>query len=262
MRILLNISILLLALSGYAQRNYLYGEVTESATLEPIIGAHIRNTSAGLVTSTNVNGKFKIPVRAGDSLTITFVGYKTIKYYVKANTSDTLNFRLKQEVTQLSEVEVNVFPEYARFKDLILETQPKDTAFIVSGLSEIPLDAFPIPVNEQDITPPDYYAPSLAVGFDLGGLSKKGKEKKKFQKILAKQQMVRIAQRKFNREWVANATKLSGDELTDFIAFCDFSVEYLVDATVFDIHQRMMALLDEFQADKKKKGGRDYNTGA
>lgn len=262
MRLLLTISILLTALSGFAQRNYLYGKVTESTTIEPVIGAHIRNTSAGLVTSSNVNGKFKIPVRAGDSLVITFVGYKTIEYYVKANTSDTINFRLKQIVTQLSEVEVNVFPEYARFKDLIIETQPADTAFIVSGLTEIPLDAFPIPVNEQDITPPDYHAPSLAVGFDLGGFSKKGKEKKKFQKLLARQQMVRTAQRKFNRDWVADATRLSGDELTDFIAFCDFSVEYLVDATVFDIHQRMMALLDEFQSGQKKKSDRNYNPGA
>lgn len=175
---------------------------------------------------------------------------------------DSTKFYLLQEAIQLSEVEVNVFPEYSRFKQLVLETQPMDSSHVVFGLDAIPLDAFPLEANEKKVPPPDFHAPAVAIKFDLGGLTKAGKEKKKLEKILAKQEMARTAHRKFNRDWVAKETKLEGDDLTDFIAYCKFTTKYLVETSLFEIHQRMMALLDTFHSDKSKSDNRSYNPGA
>ena len=44
-------------------------------------------------------------------------------------------------------------------------------------------------------------------------------------------------------------TDLSGEELTNFIAYCKFSIDYLVETTVYDIHLKMMALLVDFKAE-------------
>lgn len=248
---------------GFAQRDYLYGVVVDSISSEAMIGVHITNSNAGLLTNTNVNGTFKIPVIPGDSLTITYVGYESVTYIVPLERpKELVYFKLSQEATQLDEVVVNVFPEYWRFKQMIVDNQPIDSTHVVFGLDAIPLDAYALDANEQKITPTDYHAPALAIGFDLGGLTKKGKEKKKLQKILAQQEMERAAYRKFNREWIAKETKLSGDELTDFIAYCKFTTKYITESTLFEIHGRMMALLDEFKAERAESDNFNYSPGA
>ncbi len=228
-----------------------------------MLGVHISNLNAGLLTNTNENGTFKIPVQPGDSLIISYVGYKSITYIIDENPPrDLVKFYLTQEAIQLTEVEVNVFPEYWRFKQQIIDTQTMDSTHVVFGLDAIPLDAYEVAANEQKISPPDYQAPAIAIGFDLGGLTKKGKEKKKLEEILAKQEMERAAYRKFNREWVGKETKLQGDELTDFIAYCKFTPKYLAETSVFEIHVRMMALLDEFKSEKGKSKDRNNSPGA
>ena len=74
------------------------------------------------------------------------------------------------------------------------------------------------------------------------------------QQIRKQRHTTSTAYLKFTREWVGENTKLEGDKLTSFIAYCDFSVEYLASATLFDIHQRMMAILPEFLEECEKKG--------
>lgn len=262
MRLKISILFALISFAGFAQRDYIYGVVLDSTTSEPMIGVHIRNITAGLLTNTNVDGEFKIPIKPGDSLVLTYIGFKSVVFNSFDQHSDeVLKFYLSQETTELPEVIVNVFPEYWRFKQQVIDTQEMDSSYVVFGLDAIPLDAYPLGANEEKIQPPDYHAPALAIGFDLGGLTKKGKEKKKLEKLLAKREIERSAYRKFNREWVAQETNLSGDTLTDFIAYCKFTPEYLVESTLFDIHQRMMALLDDFNKDREKSDD-NYSPGA
>jgi len=63
---------------GFAQRNYLYGVVKDSVSKEVMIDAHIKNISAGLITSTSYRGAFKIPAKEGDSLVVSSVGHVTL----------------------------------------------------------------------------------------------------------------------------------------------------------------------------------------
>lgn len=228
-----------------------------------MIGVHISNLNAGLITNTNPNGTFKIPAQSGDSLKLTFVGYESIIFTVKENQPlELLSFRMKQAITQLTEVEVNVFPEYWRFKQMIVESQPVDSTHVVFGLDVIPLDAYAVEANEQKISPPDYHAPSISFGFNLGGLTKEGKEKRKLEKIIAMQEMERTAYRKFNRDWISRETELTGDELTDFIAYCKFNPKYLVESTLLEIRERMMALLKDFKSERDDQKNRSYHPGA
>ncbi|MEP1031993.1 carboxypeptidase-like regulatory domain-containing protein [Ekhidna sp.] len=263
MRIILIISFVFISLFGYSQRNYLYGVVSDSGTSEAMIGVHISNPQAGLLTNTNANGTFKIPVQAGDTLVLSYVGYKTTTYAIEENQPiELINFYLTQEATKLTEVEVNVFPEYWRFKQMVVDSQPVNSTHVVFGLAAIPLDAFPLEANELKVEPANYQAPTIGIGFNLRGLGKKGKEKKKLEKILAQKETERAAYRKFNRDWVSQETDLTGDELTNFIAFCKFTPKYLAETTLFEIHGRMMALLDEFKDGQNKSKNQNYNPGA
>ncbi len=235
------------------------GTVTDSVSGEALHGAHIINLSSKKFAISDPDGKFSIPTQPGDTLRISYIGYESAEIIITEKTQ--LTIKLPPAATLLDEVQVSIFPEYHHFKQLILDTEPVDSTMSF-GFSGIPLDAYPVPVNEQNVRPPDYHAPSVGVSFDLGGFSKAGKEKKKMEKILARRELERIGYQKFNRQWVAEQTQLEGDELTDFIAFCKFTPKYLAKTSLFDINERMMVLLKEFQSEKDQADDNRYTPGA
>lgn len=199
----------------------------------------------------------------GDTLVFTHIGYEEEEFIFEASSlSDRIEIWLTPEAVKLPEVEVTVFPEYWRFKQKILDTQPVDSSVVVFGLDAIPLNAYPLEANEQKIKPPNYDPPTIGIKFDMDGLTKKGKEKRKLKTILAQKNMRDRAHAKFNRDWVADATKLKGDELTDFIAYCKFTTKYILETSLFEIHERMMVLLADFKAEKEKSGNNRYSPGA
>jgi TonB-linked SusC/RagA family outer membrane protein len=104
-KFLLQLSIILcLCGSVFAQTRQITGQVTESGTKDPVIGASIgiKGTTAG--TQTDVDGKFKISVPNGSTvLTIKYVGYKTLEVTVAASQT-VVNITLESEATQLNEV--------------------------------------------------------------------------------------------------------------------------------------------------------------
>ncbi|WP_420315990.1 carboxypeptidase-like regulatory domain-containing protein [Ekhidna sp.] len=234
--------------------------ISDLTNEERIHGAHIINLITKKFTISDVDGRFAIPASTGDTLLITHVGYQSLRIVVSESMPN--EFKLAQEIKMLEEVQVNIFPEYQRFKQMIIDTQPVDSSLEVFGMAAIPLEYFTRKeITEKDLQQP-VFGPSVAIGFDLEPLTKRGKEKKKLQKILERRELERVAYRKFNRDWVAEQTKLTGDDLTDFISFCDFSIEYLANATLFDIHQRMMGLLDDFKNDNLKPKKDQYIPGA
>ncbi len=229
-----------------AQRTYVFGVVVDSVSNERLIGAHIRNVNAGSLTSTNAEGKFRIPGRVGDSVVISSVGYKTLLWVADSSwfNEQEKEFLLPRNTIYLDEVVVGDFPEYGRFKEMVLKEQPKDTTFKVFGVPQVVMDPYPVLEKNEYLNPVFvFFHPISAMHHSF---SKKEKEKRKMQQIRKRKHMTAKAYVKFTREWVAENTKLEGDKLTSFIAYCDFSVEYLASASLFDIQQRMLDLLPGF----------------
>jgi len=233
--------ILLITISGLAfgQRNYSFGIVKDSLSDEPMVGVHIRNILAGSITSTNEEGKFRIPVKVGDTLVLSNVGYQTLAWAVDSSwlNQEEITLKLPPTTIYLDEVVVGKFPEYERFKEDIIQLNVEDTSFQFYGLPKV-------------VVAPKSSSPSLGISGPISGLykvfSKREKEKKKMNQIMQRKHVTTKAYLKFNREWVAENTGLEGDQLTSFIEYCDFSVDYLADATEFDIQQRMLEILPEF----------------
>ena len=101
----------------------------------------------------------------------------------------------------------------------------------------------------------------VRIPFDLERFTKKGKEKKKLAEILEHERKWKLANEKFNREWVASISNLDGDELTSFIAFCDFSADYIIETHLIDIKNEVLALLDDFKS-TDQKAPKQYVPGA
>lgn len=233
------------------------GVIRDARTQETLIGAHIRNITTNQMTYALNNGAFKLPAAIGDSLMISHIGYRDgFIQLSEDHFKHSINVDLEEEIGYLDEVHVSVFPEYSRFKQLILETEPIDT-HLHFDLPKVVV--YRGPTAQQMMDPA--LTPSVGIRFDLGALGKKGKEQRKYEKLLEQKGKQELAYRKFNREWVASETKLEGDELTDFMAYCKFTIDYLAETSLFEIHQEMMALLETFKSKQEPEEER-FSPGA
>ncbi|MEO9482969.1 MAG: carboxypeptidase-like regulatory domain-containing protein [Ekhidna sp.] len=246
MKKLIFIVIMACSFGAAAQRTYVYGVVRDSTTSSDLMGAHIQNIDAGSLTSSNTEGKFKLPAQVGDTLVFSSIGHKTLAWVADSTwfTSDEIEFLLPVNTIYLDEVVVGEFPEYERFKDMILEAQPQDTTLKIFGVPQVVMDPYPQLEKSEYLNPVFvFFHPVSAIHHSI---SKKEKEKRKMQHIRKTKFITEKARLKFTREWVQENTKLEGDKLTSFIAYCNFSDAYLATSSEFAIYELMMDLLPKF----------------
>lgn len=101
----------------------LSGVIMSTDTVNSMLyGVNIYVPKAGRGTSTNMLGFFSMPVLAGDSIVISYVGYERQYYIVPDHPSEylTIVIQLRQDVTYLSEVIVSPFPTEEVFKEALL----------------------------------------------------------------------------------------------------------------------------------------------
>lgn len=242
-----------------AQNDIVTGRILDAEFRNAIIGVHIRNMSTGNLAISDPDGSFKISADAGDTLLLSHVGFQSIEWKVHESLESTspIEFFLVIDAIYLQEVQIGVFPDYQRFKQLILETEPVDSVITF----DLPVSMMYRGPTAQQLQDP-MLAPSMGIRFDLGGLTKKGKEQKKYQKLLERQAIKKLAYNKFNRDWVSQVTDLLGEELTDFIAYCNLDVDYLAEASLFEIKNELMVLLKEFQSADKRSKKEQFTPGA
>jgi len=251
---LFTIGLLLISLASFSQRNYIYGVVRDSASQQDMIGVHIRNVDAGLLTSSDAYGKFKIPVQVGDTLALSSVGHTTLAWVAQEDwfEKEEIEFLLPVNTIYLDEVVVGEFPEYERFKEQIMNTKVMDSTFQVYGVPIVKMK------EHNQLEKSQYLNPAYVIFHPLSAIhhsvSKKEREKRKMQQINKQRFVTEKAQLKFTRDWISEATKLEGDKLTSFIAYCNFSTSYISETPEYMIHERMMALLPEFLNNYKEEG--------
>ena len=244
-------NLLIFCCTAFSQSNELSGYILAAGS--PIHGAHVYDNSNNILTISNTEGKFLIPVDLGDSILISHVGYKSVDILVDSLlVSEVLYVSLQVDSIMLDEVQV-LFPTYLSFKEQILATDPKDSSFQIYNFDKVDYSqvSFAQPPSTQD---PNMENRGVVAGarFNLEGLTKSGKEKKKYRKLKEQEILVLKANHKVNREWVSEFTKLEGERLTDFIAFCNFSPDYIVETPIYIIREDMMELLKKYKSEEGK----------
>lgn len=125
------------------------GVVLNSDSVSVIPGTHIYLPISGRGTTTNPYGFFSIPVREGDSLVFSAVGYKRAFFKVPKHEGESslkVIITLKEDITFLEEVEVRPYPTEAMFKEALITMElpyQKEYANIYQWLnSEIMQEAY------------------------------------------------------------------------------------------------------------------------
>lgn len=111
------------------------GTVVAGNTNNILSGAHLISSS-GYATKTNESGSFNLNVFEGDTLSISFVGYKTYTYSIPSNLKGKYltKFILHKDSISLQEVEIFPWPTYAEFKKTFKELNFKDQEIKMEGV--------------------------------------------------------------------------------------------------------------------------------
>jgi hypothetical protein len=121
---------------GQTDTNYIIsGTVVDGKSKSLLAGAHLLS-SKGVATKTNEIGLFELVVFEGDTLFISYVGYKTLTYIIPQNKSGKYltKFSLSEDSISLQEVEIFPWPSYDDFKKAFEELNFKNQEIKMVGV--------------------------------------------------------------------------------------------------------------------------------
>jgi hypothetical protein len=223
---------------------------------KPVEYAYVFNFSRQINMFTDPAGEFTLEASSGDTLVLSAVGY----FYKKMVVNDSLlqasvpvTLSLSPRAYELKEARIVSLGTWEEFRQRFINlNQPKTpTEKLAQNLAE----------SSQKAAKEAYYQ-AMANG-KLDGvtlltvpiLTRDEKERIALGKILDKEKVRNQIFKKFNPDVVRKVTGLtSDDEIIEFMIFCDFSDEYLLDVNEYDL---MTQIAKRYETYKRIKHARD-----
>ncbi len=249
--------ILLMATSlSYAQNINitapLKGIVIDDSSKETVPFANIFNESQRKWYLSHEKGSFSIDVRPGDTLAITCIGYLGKKLIIsEEDFKNEMSVLLTPRQYNIDEVQVVAYKKYEDFQKAFLNLELPETR---ADLARINLQEACEKYAKDAVynKNAEYKLQNPGIGFSIGKSGNEGKEL--LAKLKKKDEIQYLIDKKYNRELVYRLTDLEGDELTNFMGFCNFSMEYLEKATEYEIVERIMQRYEAYKVLKDSTG--------
>ena len=225
----------------------LSGKILDDSLAYALPFVHLWNESTRLGGISNDSGEFKIKVRSQDTVVFSAIGYFS-EVVVVSNSSSNQNVvvRLKPKKYEIGEVIVRRFRNYESFKYQVIHldlpesetAELKEYINLTSTAAALEADRERA-VNDKLETGRFGYTTPLGRGINP--------EKAKMEKISKLKKREQIINDKYNRVVVGEITQLDGDDLSDFMAFCNYSNDYLFETDLYTIIEDLHLKFDEFQ---------------
>ena len=246
--ILITVIFVLFSFQAIAQKKdssiTLYGKLYDSKDFSAVEFAHVINLDSPHATISDSAGFFEIKLYAGDTLQITSIGYHdktiTIGEYLPAMFRSIL---MKQRTYDISSVEITPWGTYQDFKNKFISLDLDDPEEDVHPLLWRDLPRKPLEIE------PHHPGVMNPVSFLYDVFSGKREERIKYYKILSKKTKERKIRSKYNKEIVGNLTDLEGEELEEFMEFCNFTEEELLNKTGYKILKEVKRKYQLFKKD-------------
>ena len=222
----------------------LYGKLYDSKDSSPVEFAHVVNLDSPYATISDSLGFFDIKLYPGDTLQITSIGYHdesiAINKYLPAVFR---SISMQQRTYDIASVEITPWGTYRDFKN----------KFISLDLKNPEEDVHPLLWKDLPRKPeePEPHYPSVfnPVSFLYDVFSGDRESRIKYYEILSKETKERKIRSKYNKEIVGNLTGLKGEELADFMEFCNFTEEELLNKTGYEILKEVKKKYQIFKKD-------------
>lgn len=215
----------------------IFGLIVNEEDAKEIPNVHIRNINSGKGTISDLAGEFLILVKPEDTLIFTAVGYEDYFFTLTDAeiTSDSyaLKIVLNPSTLELSPVSIFAFKSESAFKNDILNFKIENSKkeILIPGA----FYGTPEPAKTEL-----YFAD---MGFKCDGcltalvdkFRRRGNEQEKLNEqknLTTRQQEI---YKKYNPEIVNQITGLTGDNLLDFLGFCELKDDFVLEANEYEI---------------------------
>jgi len=228
---------------------YFKARVIDSMTRRPVPFAHIINTTRKTATISDTLGYFYIRTSPGERLQVTAIGFAARKISIAISILQTQFIRdiLLQPIRySIESVRVNPLGSYQQFKQRFITVDLPESEYQIhtSVLQEIDEGT-----DTLDMLIMPMISPVTAL-YNL--LSKEGKSKRKLRKLLEQEAFERQIDFKYSPDIVSHITGYTGFELYEFMDFCSFKKDFLLNATYYEITQAVLARQQQFEKDPGK----------
>lgn len=223
------------------------GKVISSINKTPVTYAMIINVSSKANAYTDSLGYYSIPVKLGDTLLISRIGFhqKEIRIFETSSIKIFNTIELEERAYELNTVNINSFGTYEQFKYKVLNTEVPEENRINPSITK----AFS---NKVVVLEPQARIPlgsPVTAAYML--LSKEGKTLRKLEKEEAKDREVDSYKHKYSPEKVSELTGLKDLELEKFMKYCNLDINFIKNAIELDIAEKVLDCYKRYQAEQK-----------
>lgn len=229
--------LLFLTFPAIAQKSYVLGKVIDKQTGKPIPSATVVNKNTKQITKTGENGNFLVRASKGDSIKISSVGYK-MRGIAWDGTNLAPILEMQQEAIMLNEVVV---------KDKRLEQIKKQ----IDELMAAPEATTQLKWKDiSNLINTNTSAPGT-IGISIDGLyqlfSKEGKSRRKLEAMKQEDLRKLLVEYRYNADYISFVTKLKGQDLKNFMRFCNLPDNFVLTANDYDLTYEVYRCLEEFK---------------
>lgn len=140
---------------------------------------------------------------------------------------------MEERQYEIAEAKIVTYGSYEQFKKEFLKTQPKE--FRIKGLPEPKVREIPLLLDTNYIKNPEFLI-LHPLSYLYYNFSKEEKSKRKVLYLQKEQREQIVIDKKFSRELISGITGIKDhEEITAFMAYCNFSHKFLYEATEYEI---------------------------
>lgn len=221
------------------------GTIIEDSLGYAIPSVHIWNESTRMGSVSNASGEFKIKARDQDTIVFTAIGFYGQVILASSTLDEEVVVRLKQKRYEINELIVRRFRSYESFiYQVVHHEQPESEISEMKSHMDITLNLAAMEADWERNAKEKLKNPGFSTA--LGPLKDPNDAFR--EKAWRMEKRKRVIQAKFNREMVAEITQLEDEDLTEFIARCNFSEDYLYKTDLPTIIEDLYAVLDDYQS--------------
>ena len=202
---------------------------------------HVLNVSKRLGTTSNKDGIFRISANINDSIIFSVLGFEYDMLVIDSCLlAEEINpYFMRPKIYQLPDVYVWPYLTYAEFKQAIIDFDHKKYVIDVR-------------IPKTEIMNTDALAnPGITLGGPITALynafSKEGKELKKYQELIERDNFERFLASKYNENIVSKITGIKNTEkLYVFMDYCNLSEAFIIHSKEYDIYLAILQCYDRY----------------
>jgi hypothetical protein len=225
------------------QSGYIHGLLTDSLNGKGVPYAQVYNESSKTNTTSDSIGVFKLKGRLHDTLVILSLGYYG-KTWTVENCGQNLII-INPRSYEIEPVIISTPQNYKQFKKAFLEIDP-DTGLVIEGFHRYIPKLVP-DLMDTNIIGSTAFAYAHPISYIYYNYSKLEKSKRKVLYLKQEQKEQVIIDQKFSLNLVHQLTGLTGEAITDFIIFCNFSHKYLFESSEYEIVEAISQKFEEYK---------------